>query len=416
MNLKLIAALGLSAAALFSTPVYAVEKIEFWTMSMKPKFSPYFEALVKKYNAENPDVRVEWVDYPWDVMQAKITARVASGKPPALVHLNVTWAYEYARLGTIVPVDNAISSVKANYTKAAIDDVTFDGKVYGFPQISNVAVFAYNSKIFQAAGLTRAPKNMDEQIEFARQIHAKTGKAGFGPALGKPDGFFMQQGLAIVKNNQAVFNSPAHVELLQKLAVAYKEGAILKDNLFAEDNFPSIVDAYKGGRLGILVAPPAGVKRIQLDAKDIYAITEVAPAPLGPTKIADGGWLFHFAVPKGVDSKIMPAVAEFAQYLTNADNQLEFCKLSGAMPTSIKAAKDPFFQNVPEGAGAIEKAIAAAAGSMKYARTLYVAGIPNYDELRRVLVTAMENGITGKKDIKTALDEAAAVWNKKLAQ
>jgi putative chitobiose transport system substrate-binding protein len=55
-----------------------------------------------------------------------------------------------------------------------------------------------------------------------------------------------------------------------------------------------VIDAYKGGRLGMLLAPPTALKRIQSDAKDIYAITDVAPAPLGPTGIADGGWLIHF--------------------------------------------------------------------------------------------------------------------------
>jgi putative chitobiose transport system substrate-binding protein len=416
MKLKNLLATILALALLFASNAYAADKVEFWTMSMKPKFIPYFTEIVKSYEAKNPGVQVEWVDYPWDVIQAKLVSRVAAGKPPALVYLNVPWAEEYARQGVIVPVDSLIASVKSSYTKGAIDDVTFNGKIYGFPQSSNIAVIAYNTKLFKAAGLSGAPKSLAEQIEFAKQIHAKTGKAGFGPQLGKVDGLFLQQGLPLIKDNKAIFNSPKHIELIEKLADAYKEGALLKDNLFAEDNFPSLTDAYKGGRVGMFVAPPVGVKRIQGEAKDVYAITDIAPAPLGPTKIADGGWLFHFAVPKGVDPKLMPAIGKFAQFLTNADNQLEFCKASGAMPTSVKAAKDSYFQSASDNAGAFEKAVSAAAGSMKYARTLYVAGVPDYDELRRVLVKAVEGGVTGKKDIKTSLDAAVATWNKKLAK
>jgi putative chitobiose transport system substrate-binding protein len=51
---------------------------------------------------------------------------------------------------------------------------------------------------------------------------------------------------------------------------------------------------------------------------------------------------------------------------------------------------------------------------MQHSHTLYVAGVEDYDELRRVLVNAVEAGVTGKKDVQQALDEAAAVWNKKL--
>jgi putative chitobiose transport system substrate-binding protein len=333
-----------------------------------------------------------------------------------LVHLNVPWAYDYARKGAIVPIDGLIAPVKGEYSKGAIDDLTFDGKMYGFPHTSNVAIIAYNKKIFEEVGLNGAPRSLDEVLEYAKRIKAKTGKSGFGPALGKIDGFFLQQGLPIVENNRAVFNSPRHVELLEKLAQAWKEGALQKYDLFSEDNFPSCIDAYKAGRMAMLVAPPTGLTRIRTDAKDVYANTDVGPAPLGPTGIADGGWLFHFAMPKGVSQRVAPAAGKFAHFLTNADNQLEFAKVSGALPTSLKAAADPFFQKVDPNAGAMEKAVAAAAQSMKHARTLYVANVPDYDELRRVLVKAVEGGVMGKRDIKKSLDEAAAIWDKKLAR
>jgi putative chitobiose transport system substrate-binding protein len=46
---------------------------------------------------------------------------------------------------------------------------------------------------------------------------------------------------------------------------------------------------------------------------------------------------------------------------------------------------------------------------------MYVAGIEDYDELRRALVKAVEAGVTGRQDIQQALDAAVAIWNRKLA-
>ncbi len=63
---------GMTAVALCMSAALASEKIEFWTFSMKPKFTPYFETLVKTYEAGNPGVKVEWVDFPWDVIQTKL--------------------------------------------------------------------------------------------------------------------------------------------------------------------------------------------------------------------------------------------------------------------------------------------------------------------------------------------------------
>jgi putative chitobiose transport system substrate-binding protein len=305
---------------------------------------------------------------------------------------------------------------KSIYVKAALDDLTFGGKIWGFPLYSNVTVIACNSALFKQAGLTRAPRSLDEQLAYAVRIFAKTGKAGYAPALSKPDGFMLQQGLPIVAGGRAVFNSPRHVALVEKLAAAYRAGGILKDRLFAEDNFPAVIAAYDGGRLAMLTAPPTALKRIEVDAPDIYAFTDIAPAPLGPTGIVDGGWLIHFAVPAGVDPKLLPAVAEFARYVTDDENQLAFAKLANVFPTTIAAANDPYFQNVSTHAGASEKAVAIGAQAMKESRTLYVAGIDDYDELRHALVNAVEAGMTGRQDVKTALDQAVALWNKKLAK
>jgi putative chitobiose transport system substrate-binding protein len=52
---------------------------------------------------------------------------------------------------------------------------------------------------------------------------------------------------------------------------------------------------------------------------------------------------------------------------------------------------------------------------MPYSRTMYVAGIEDYDELRRALVKAVEAGVTGREDVKQALDAAVAIWNRKLS-
>ena len=413
LRLRFLAAV---VAALLSSSAAAIQRIEFWTVSLKPKFIPYMDVLVARYEGQHPDVKLEWVDYPWDVLQTRLITRIVAGKPPALVNLNVPRADEYAADGLIVPIDALMAGTRSRYLKAALDDVTFDGKLYGFPFYSNVAVVAWNRTLFSAAGLTRAPRSLDEQLEFARLLAARTGTPGFAPLLGSIDGFFLQQGLPVLHKNKAAFATPQHVALVQKLALTYRTGGLLKDRLFAEDNFAAVISAYNAGRLAMLVAPATAMRRIQTDAPEIYAVTEVAAAPLGPSGIADGGWLLHFSVPKGVDASLMPALGEFARYLTNDENQLAFAMTANVFPTSVNAGRNPYFATLPPHPSPSRKAVVAAAQSMPYSRTLYVAGVPDYDELRRILVTAVEAGVTGRKDIALALSEAAAAWDRKLAE
>ncbi|MFC4159703.1 extracellular solute-binding protein [Chitinimonas lacunae] len=411
-GLLLAAGLLVSAEALADKP-----QLEVWTMSLSPKFNDYFKQLISRYNAANPAVEWRWVDYPWDVIQTKFTAAVAAGRPPALVNLNVPWAYDYKQDNLIQPLDQWVD--KSQYTEGAIRDVTFDGKVYAFPHYNGANVIAFNTELFRKAGLDPAkpPQSLDQQLAYAKQIKAKTGVAGFAPAIGptKIEGFFMQEGLDVVKDGRAVFNSPRHVELLRKLADAYKSGALFRNNLFAQDNFQVSMAAYNSGQMAMLVSTPTSLTRVRDDAPAIYKITDVAGAPLGPTRIASGGWMFNFAVARNVDPKLLPEIGKFGSYLTNADNQLAFSKQAGTLPTAKKTAADPFFQSLPANAGAVEKGLAVAARHLDNTRTVFLAGVKDAELLSNRLAAAVEQAVTGRKEPQAALNEAVAFWNQKLA-
>jgi putative chitobiose transport system substrate-binding protein len=402
-------ALWLAAAATASEPV----QIEFWTMSLKPKFTPYFEALVRRYEAQNPGVRLEWVDVPWDVLQTKLTAAIAGGSAPALAQMNVPWAYDYARDGAIRPVGDLMGDGRSMYTDGALQDVTFLGHVYGFPHYNSVNVLTYNRTLFAQAGIEHAPATFLDQLEVAKQIKQRTGQAGFSPALGKIAGIFLEEGLPLVEGGRAVFNSPRHVAFLARLADAYKAGGLLKDKLFSEDNFPASIDAYKAGRLAMMVAPPAALLRVRDDAPDVYALSDVAPAPVGAAGIVAGGWLFHFAMPRGIQGRQAQEAARFALYLTDAENQLAFSRLAGTFPTAKAAVQDPYFQSLPV-ADPFSKAVATGASRMGSVRTLYVAGIPGFEQLNKRLQDAVEGAVIGRRNIQEALDAAAAYWNRRL--
>src|SRR5205823_2296504 len=198
-----MAALALVACGAFAaTHVAAADKVhvEFWTMSLKPTFTPYFRALVTQYTASHPNVELEWVDVPWDTLQTKLTAAIVAGSAPALVQLNVPWAYDYALYGALRPIDDLLGDDREHYTEGSIADLTFKGNVYGFPHYNSVNVMAYNRTLFKEAGITRIPATRDEQLDAAKKIKARSGQYGFSPALGKIAGVFLEEGLPLVEN------------------------------------------------------------------------------------------------------------------------------------------------------------------------------------------------------------------------
>ncbi|UUZ55604.1 hypothetical protein LP419_08450 [Massilia sp. H-1] len=55
--------------------------------------------------------------------------------PPALVNLNVPWADEYARDDLLTPIDGLLGAARGNYLPGTLQDLTFKGKTYGFPDV-----------------------------------------------------------------------------------------------------------------------------------------------------------------------------------------------------------------------------------------------------------------------------------------
>ncbi|QLG86987.1 sugar ABC transporter substrate-binding protein [Chitinibacter bivalviorum] len=412
---SLVAAGLLGAGAASAAPKI---QLEYWTMSMAPTFSAYFTEVTKAFNAQNPTLEAKWVDMNWDQIQPKLIAAIASGKPPALVNFNVPWVHEFANQGNILPVDAYIDASK--YQENAIKDVTVNGKIYAFPSYNSVSIIAYNKDILNKAGVNGQPKTYDEFIAQARVIKQKTGLTAFSPKLapgsgGGITGWFVYAGLPVIKDGKAVFNSPQHVAMLNQFAQLYKEGVIPRDVFKME--FEQEISSYNSGRLAMMTTAPQALKRTQADAKKIYDVTDIAPFPVGAGKIAFGGWLMDFVIPKGAAN---PAEAgKLGAFITNDANQLAFSKATGTtFPSTKLAAKDGFFTEGAKSADPVLKGRAVAAGSIGDAKTLLMEPgiLPDETTMMRVLHTEVEAAILGRKSAQAALDKAVADWNKRLAQ
>ncbi|ATP29261.1 sugar ABC transporter substrate-binding protein [Chromobacterium violaceum] len=411
---------ALAALALLACSLSAhAEKVrlEFWTDSLKPTFDGYFANVKKTYEAQHSDVEVQWVDVFNDNFETKLNAAIAAGRPPALVNHDVPRLFKYAQKGTLIPLDAALGADQAAYLPNALADLSFGGKLYGLPWYNNINVLVINGELFKKAGLD--PKqpvaSLDEELRLAKIVKARTGVPGLLPQLGQIDGIMLGQGLPLIQNGKAVFNSPRHAALIRKFADAYKAGALARDSLFADDNYQASIKLYNSGRLAMMETAPTSAQRTQSDARNIYAATVVQPAPLGPTKIAQGGYLFSWSVSKGLPARTQQEAVKFARFLTGDAQQLAFAKVTGAtFPSTRQALADSYFVKTSAGSGAVESSRIEGAKVARSIRTLVLTGVPNVGDLKKNLVDNVEAAVTGKKDAQKALDDAAAFWNRQL--
>jgi multiple sugar transport system substrate-binding protein len=80
-------------------------------------------------------------------------AAVASGNPPDLVYLDRQKVGTYAAKGAFLPLTSCIKSQKINmkqYRQAAVNEVTYKGKVYGIPEFYDVRTILIDNSVLDA--------------------------------------------------------------------------------------------------------------------------------------------------------------------------------------------------------------------------------------------------------------------------
>jgi multiple sugar transport system substrate-binding protein len=86
-------------------------------------------------------------------------ARLAARDIPDLVHMGRDSIGTYAARGVLVPLANCFSRekiAKADYRKAALDQVTYKGQIYGAPEFTNQITIVVNNDALRKAGVNAA--------------------------------------------------------------------------------------------------------------------------------------------------------------------------------------------------------------------------------------------------------------------
>jgi multiple sugar transport system substrate-binding protein len=139
--------------------------------------------LINRFNAENPDVRVKVNIVAWPGYD-QLSAQLAAGDPPDIVTMHQSAISDYAARHLIEPMDATLRRAGvdvADFTPAARQGVTKQGRIWGLPMDNWAMLFQVNTGLFQQAGLMRSgqpilPRSPEELIAQARQFKARTGK------------------------------------------------------------------------------------------------------------------------------------------------------------------------------------------------------------------------------------------------
>ena len=395
-------------------PVNNKVTVEFWTLQLS-NFAPYINRVITEYEASHPDVKIKWIDVPFSEGEKRALASVMSKNVPDLINMNPSFGTTLASRGALINLRDYITKQDYDkYLKESWDASTLNDVTFGIPWYITSSVTIYNKDLFKQAGIdvSNPPQTYEELGNIAAIIKQKTGKYAFMPTLTE-DGamlkIFNKYDIPIVNENRtkALFNTPKAVNVLGFWVNLYNNKLIPPESL--TQGHRDAIEKFQAGESALILTGANFLKIIKENAPQVYKVTDVAPQITGSNHKADFS-VMNLVVP--VKSSHKAQAIDFALFLTNTKNQLEFSKLAPVLPSTIEGLGSDRFKKA-NSTDLFEKANIISAKQLNKALKP-IPPLENHKDLAEIIDFATQSALLQKKTPKQALDFAEKEWDKLL--
>jgi sn-glycerol 3-phosphate transport system substrate-binding protein len=424
MHIKTIAVAAIGAG-LISTQVQAQTEIQWWH-SMQGALNDKVVELANGFNASQKEYKVVPIfkgQYP-ESMTAAIAAFRAGNAPHILQVFEVGTATMMGAKGAIKPVYQMMKEAgepfdAKNYLPAVAGYYADSkGNLLSLPFNSSTPVFYVNRDALKKAGLDgAAPKTWKEFAVVAGKLKAAGQQCVYStawPSWVHVENFSTWHNLPIGTRENGIagtdtelkINSPQHVKHVEMLADFAKKG------WFTYSGRKNEAEArFFSGECALMTSSSGAQANIRRNAKFDFSVNflpyhdEIKGAP--QNSIIGGATLWVMSGKKPEEYK---GVTKFFSYLSSPAVQLDWHKSTGYVPiTNVAyemAKKEAYYDKVPGADIAVRQLT-------NKPPTPNSKGLRfgNYVQGREIIEEEMEAVFAGKKDAKTAMDEATRRGN-----
>ncbi|WP_034272677.1 sugar ABC transporter substrate-binding protein [Haloechinothrix halophila] len=268
----------------------------------------------------------------------------ASGSPADLFYLAPEQIAGYADNGSLKPYGDLLSN-RDDFYPSLVENFTVDGEFYCAPKDFSTLALVINTDLWDKAGLTDAdiPTTWDE-LDAAANALTTGQRAGltFSPEYQRVGVFMAQAGGSLVTDDgaQAVAESSENIEGLEFVRSHLKGGTFA----YATDLGAGWGgEAFGKGQAAMTIEGNWITGALEADFPDVNY--QVVPLPTGPA--GQGTLQFTNCWGMAADSPNQEATLELVEFLTSAEQQLEFSAAFGPMP-SVESAGDQWRSDNPD--------------------------------------------------------------------
>jgi ABC-type glycerol-3-phosphate transport system substrate-binding protein len=393
-------------------------KLRFWKMpgQANEAETAFYADLIKRFQAENPNVEVEHLIIPWDSGFEKYTATLAGGDVPDVTYQILPWLNSFLGQGAITPLESLGDTAplfEGVYESIANGSRAPDGNHYGVPYYGSHFVMAVNTDVWERAGSPPLPTTYAEMVPFAQKLtFDKNGKHPGEPDFDKNNievyGFAQPGAWDILTNyiwnyfwaygadvssedgKDIGFNNEQGRAALQVMKDMVDSGAATPINLYPDAAAWS--EAIVSGRVGM-----SWMERLTPEMVEKYpnARVKVLEMPAGPAGKFIVGGAGYLAIPAKSEHK--EEALAFIKFATNTENVTAYLRQTLLYP--VKPLGDNLYAGIGEPR---ESFMNEAAKQAQYVRLTRV-GLPYNPE--EVMIAEINNFLTGQKDMDTMLED-----------
>lgn len=387
-----------------------------------------FEEIIDDFNHNSGNYRV----IPHKIGNYKEVAEKGFDSFSTKSHPHILQVYEVATLTAMqkkelfYPVDQLMSKYHKKFDKDIYIDAVRnfytspDQKMMSLPWNASTGVLLYNKNAFLEAGLDqeKPPQTWEELEQYCTALHTK-GYVGYTTAW--PAAYHLEHVCCwhnlpfATKGNgldgseaRLVFNGPEQVRHIEKVTEWGKKGFFKYLGRFGEE--PE--RAFARGECAMLFQ---GANRLPLIKRNADFPIGVGCMPYwarvtqSPHNMNIGGsslWVMN-----GFSENEYRGIVQFFEYLSMTDIQAYWHQKTGYLPITDAAyyltKKKGFYKNNKAAEVAVLEV-------MKETPTVYTRGIrlPNYMEVRDVIMDHLEKAFNGELTPQQALDQAVDKGNR----
>lgn len=321
-----------------------------WSMlDYDPDTKKWANDVIKAFEAEHPDVKVELTLPPTNNYQQLLTTQVRGKNPPDLAAVPTAWVPAFAEAQALVPwTEQVDASLLDRFDPTLLEGAKIGGEQFALPYLSTSRALFWNKDAFEKAGLDEPPATWDELIEDGKKIVADGG-AEYGFALQGTGAEAFAAWFPYVYWSQGaeLTDADGNLAIDQEAcvtAVSALQGmvdGVTQPNVTAAD-LPEQMAMFTGGEAAMTITGPWMIGMLAADAPKLdYG---VAPIPAGTTSttldIQDAFILFK-------DGGNTDAAAAFAEFLYEAENADSLVEGRGMLPVLTEGFDAPRYQEEP---------------------------------------------------------------------